>query len=62
MATPTSNYSARISWDPPELPNGVITSYYFRVERYDGQTVFVQRNISGSDPRQLEVTGLGEVV
>lgn len=61
MSTPTSNSSARISWDPPELPNGVITTYYIRVEHYDREIV-EQRNISGTDLRQIEFTGLGKTV
>lgn len=62
MAVSTSNSSARISWDPPELPNGEITAYYIKVERYNGQGVIEERNISGTGLRQLEVTGLGEAV
>ena len=55
-----SNSSARISWNPPTNANGVLLSYYIRIEDHNGRKITEDQTITDVYDRQYEVSELGK--
>ena len=62
MTTPLSNSSTRINWNPPGSPNGVILSYYIRIEDHNGRKITEDQTISDVYDRQYEVSELSKTI